>query len=130
MKKDFVVVIALLVGIVAGVGGGYALGYRNGQRELAGVAITNALGRVTIANSTFRMLEQKESGKAIRLSEVMFRSAVSDAMRYSDELQHMPPMAPRMRRALAQAEADATRRNWTEAAARLRHIRSRLPGAP
>lgn len=130
MKSNRAPVIALIIGLVAGALAGVAISHRNYERDLAGLAFVDALGRINTASTTLRMIEKQQVEKAIRLNELMLRSAVVDAARYSaGDLGKLPLAVPSLRRSITEAETYATRREWTETSEQLRQIQQAMPSA-
>lgn len=131
MKNNRTAVIALLIGLLAGATGGFVLGRRNSERDLTTLAFINATGRISTSASTLRLIEKEEVGKVARFHEILLRSSVFDAARYNAaDMTRASQSVPRLRRSITDAEAYASRHNWTDVTAQLRQIREALPIAP
>jgi hypothetical protein len=120
-------VVALVVGLALGSTAGFVLGHRNAERDLQAMAFINAVGRISTSGTTLRLIEQGRAGNASTQHEMMLKSAVRDAARYgAGGLPKIPGSIQNLRRSLAESEAYAVRRNWSDVAAQLRDIQKVL----
>lgn len=123
-------VVALVIGLTFGGLAGFLMGHWNAERDLRAVAFINAVGRISTSGTTLRLIERERADKVSKQHEVMFRSAVHDAVQYgATGLPRVPGSAQNLLRSLAESEAYAVRRNWLDVAARLRDIQKVLATA-